>query len=67
MYLARHFFSSKKMNDLPRLAIVPAGRQQTRLRMPDMPVLFVQAGEQATRRVLEFFTAQNRNPNTRAA
>jgi hypothetical protein len=35
--------------------------------MPDMPVLFVQAGERVTRRVLEFFTAQIRTPNTRAA
>jgi site-specific recombinase XerD len=67
MYLARRFFSSKKMDDLPRQAIVPASRQLTQPRMRDVPVLFVQAGERATRRVLEFFTAQIRNPNTRAA
>jgi site-specific recombinase XerD len=32
-----------------------------------VPTLFARAGERASRRVLEFFTAQIRNPNTRAA
>ena len=32
-----------------------------------VPALFRQAGERATRRVLEFFLAEIRNPNTRAA
>lgn len=35
---------------------------------PDqLPALFTRAGEQAARRLLEFFTAEIRNPNTRAA
>jgi hypothetical protein len=55
------------MDDMPRHAIVAAGRQLTRSRMLAVPLLFVQAGDRATRRVLEFFAAQIRNPNTRAA
>src|SRR5689334_7714252 len=34
---------------------------------PAIPALFLDAGEQAWRRVIEFFTANLRNPNTRAA
>lgn len=41
------------------------------VRLPDpgirLPVLFTVAGERATRRLIEFFTAEIRNPNTRAA
>jgi site-specific recombinase XerD len=33
----------------------------------NLPVLVTAAGERATRRLLEFFTAEIRNPNTRAA
>src|SRR5262245_9930161 len=32
-----------------------------------VPMLFAQAGDKATNRLLEFFTAEIRNPNTRAA
>lgn len=55
------------MDDMIRQAIIPAGRQLSRAGLPVVPILFAQAGEQASRRVLEFFTAQIRNANTRAA
>src|SRR5438046_1945212 len=32
-----------------------------------VPILFSRAGEKATRRLIEFFTAEIRNSNTRAA
>ena len=35
--------------------------------IPTVPMLFARAGEKASRRVLEFFTAQIRNRNTRLA
>ena len=47
--------------------IIPAGRQLTRVAVPAVPTLFARAGDKARRRVLEFFTAQIRNANTRAA
>jgi integrase/recombinase XerD len=56
--------------DLPPFAsrtIVPASRQIIPAGMPAVPALFARASEQVVRRVLEFFTAQIRNPNTRAA
>ncbi|HEX3146987.1 MAG TPA: tyrosine-type recombinase/integrase [Gemmataceae bacterium] len=42
-------------------------RQLTTTQLPPVHALFVDAGEQAWRRVIEFFTAHLRNPNTRAA
>ena len=35
--------------------------------LPAVPTLFARAGEKAARRLIEFFTAEIRNPNTRAA
>lgn len=42
-------------------------RQLPSVPAPSVPSLFLDAGEQAWRRVVEFFTAHLRNPNTRAA
>ena len=42
-------------------------RQLIETGMPAVPMFFARAGEQASRRVLEFFTAQIRNRNTRVA
>src|SRR5206468_836914 len=42
-------------------------RQLPSVSTPPVPALFLDAGEQAWRRVLEFFTAHLRNSNTRAA
>lgn len=44
---------------MPNELVLPTG--------PVLPALFVDAGERATRRVIEFLTAEIRNPNTRAA
>lgn len=52
---------------MPLQAIVPTARQLAQAGMPAVPSLFSRAGERVARRVLEFFTAQIRNPNTRAA
>ena len=45
----------------------PLNRQLIATGMPAVPLLFARAGEKASRRVLEFFTAQIRNRNTRFA
>jgi site-specific recombinase XerD len=50
----------------PRQLTVRHSSQLSRL-LPRLPTLITAAGEQATRRFLEFFTANIRNPNTRAA
>lgn len=42
-------------------------RQLPAFRAPPVPALFLDAGEQAWRRVIEFFTARIRNANTRIA
>lgn len=42
-------------------------RQIVETAMPAVPIFFARAGEKASRRVLEFFTAQIRNRNTRVA
>lgn len=47
--------------------IQPPSRQLPTLQAPPVPALFLDAGEQAWRRVIEFFTAHIRNANTRAA
>jgi integrase/recombinase XerD len=47
--------------------ITPPLRQLPALEMAPVPALFLDASEQAWRRVLDFFTAHLRNPNTRAA
>lgn len=47
--------------------LVPIGRQLEAAGYAAVPQLFVDAGEQSWRRVLEFFTAHLRNRNTRAA
>ena len=48
-----------------QLLVLPAGGMEPLLQR--VPMLIVQEGENAKRRFLEFFTAQIRNPNTRAA
>ena len=50
-------------NDL----IIQSPNTQLTARDPAIPALFVDAGEQATYRFIEFFTANIHNPNTRAA
>ncbi len=52
------------MTDQP---IVSTGRQLPALVAGQLPPLFVDAGDQACRRVIEFFTANIRNRNTREA
>lgn len=52
------------MTDQP---LVPASRQVPTLMSRSLPRLFVDAGEQACRRLIEFFTANIRNKNTREA
>jgi site-specific recombinase XerD len=52
--------------------ILPSGtqassRELTRVGLPGLPTLIAAAGESATRRFLEFFTATIRNRNTRLA
>lgn len=47
--------------------LVPTGRQLPALIAGHLPRLFVDAGDQACRRVIEFFTANIRNRNTREA
>ena len=47
--------------------IVPIGRQISAGTSAGIPALFVDAGEKSWRRVLEFFAARIRNPNTREA
>src|SRR5262249_51616046 len=42
-------------------------RQLQRIGMPGVPTLFVDAGEKASWRLIEFLTAQIRNRNTREA
>lgn len=42
-------------------------RALTRAGLPALPAIIANAGDQAARRFLEFFTAQIRNPNTREA
>lgn len=42
-------------------------RHPTPARLPAVPALFGRAGEKAAQRLLEFFTAEIRNPNTRAS
>jgi site-specific recombinase XerD len=46
---------------LPLIPLAPAGRPLT------VPTLFAEAGENSTRRLIEFFTAEIRNPHTRDA
>ncbi len=52
------------MTFLPVLAIPPRGLLPTSGKVPS---LFANAGGDAVRRFIEFFTANIRNPNTRAA
>lgn len=47
--------------------VIPANLPATRPSGPVLPSLIAEAGEQAARRFLEFFTANIRNKNTRAA
>jgi integrase/recombinase XerD len=47
--------------------IVPIGRQISVGTSAGIPALFVDAGEKSWRRVIEFFAARIRNPNTREA
>ena len=48
--------------------LVPLGpRQLTRTGRPPVPAVIAAAGEKASRRFLEFFTAEIRNRNTRLA
>lgn len=62
-------FSSASMESSPtdHDIIIRSERQRMTSGMSAVPALFARAGERASRRVLEFFTAQIRNPNTRAA
>ncbi|MDP1796976.1 MAG: site-specific integrase, partial [Planctomycetaceae bacterium] len=52
------------MSDQP---LIPIGRQLPTIMAGQLPRLFVDAGEQACRRYIEFFTANIRNRNTREA
>jgi len=47
--------------------LVPTGRQLPAIIAGQLPKLFVDAGDQACRRFIEFFTANIRNRNTREA
>src|SRR2546428_10056952 len=49
---------------LPR---IPIQRQLVRIGIQNVPVLFLDAGEKASWRLIEFFTANIRNRNTREA
>jgi len=48
-------------------AIVPSGSQEKSDKGLTLPAIVVQSGPRAARRVVEFFTAEIPNPNTRAA
>src|SRR5512146_501550 len=52
------------MDSLPMITIPGGALQPTSGRVP---ALFINAGGDAVRRFIEFFTANIRNPNTRAA
>ena len=65
LYSFRYFTSS--LSHMTDFEIVPASGQHHVERPPSVPALFLDAGENAWRRVIEFFTAHIRNPNTRAA
>src|SRR5262245_57699101 len=67
MYISAAAAECTVHHPMPNDALIPTGRQLVRAGKPAVPTLFADAGERATRRVLEFFTAQIRNPNTRAA
>ena len=47
--------------------MIPASGPSPAPAMPVVPALFLDAGEQAWRRFIEFFTANIRNRNTREA
>ena len=49
------------------LAIIPTTAPLTQASNLVMPAVIADAGDQAARRFIEFFTANIRNPNTRAA
>jgi hypothetical protein len=53
------------MGSLPSIITMPAGPLQPTVR--SVPALFTDAGSDAVRRFIEFFTANIRNRNTRAA
>lgn len=53
------------MGSLPSIITIPAGPLQPTAR--NVPALFADAGSDAVRRFIEFFTANIRNRNTRAA
>ena len=50
------------MNSVPALVLPPVRPVEA-----TVPAIIADAGEAPTRRFLEFFTANIRNPNTRAA
>jgi site-specific recombinase XerD len=52
---------------MPDLSIVRCGGQVARFARGPVPALFDRAGDRSRRRFIEFFTANIRNPNTRAA
>jgi len=52
---------------MPDLSIVRHGGQVVRFGGGLVPALFARAGDRSRRRFIEFFTANIRNPNTRAA
>ena len=49
------------------VAMIKAPRQLTRIGITSLPSLFTDPGQAATKRFVEFFTANIRNPNTREA
>lgn len=55
------------MSEVQTGEVIPANSLATRSGGPIAPVLIAEAGEHATKRFFEFFTANIRNKNTRAA
>ena len=65
LFCGSHLLAPAPQMPKPRTPSLPA--QLRTNERPPLPALFLDAGEKAWRRVLEFFTAHIRNSNTRAA
>src|ERR1035438_5369399 len=63
-FMFYRFLPSVSIDEKP---IIPQARQLARIGIQGVPTLFIDAGEKAWWRFIEFFTANIRNRNTREA
>lgn len=67
LFLPSHIPTAMGTATMTNKAIIPAPRQVKVVTMATIPTMIAAAGDRAARRFVEFFTANIRNVNTRAA